>query len=94
VAIFAVWEIGTRTGIIDAFFWSSPSRIWDTALITFENGEIFADARFTFTSTLAGFVVGVVGGVAIGLSFWWSRRYALVAEPLVIAFEAMPKLAL
>ncbi|GAB3599865.1 ABC transporter permease [Microbacterium tumbae] len=94
VAIFAIWELGTRTGIIDAFFWSSPSRIWDTALITFENGEIFANARFTFTSTLAGFVIGVVGGVAIGLSFWWSRRYALVAEPLVIAFEAMPKLAL
>ena len=94
VAIFAFWEISTRLGIIDSFFWSSPSQIWDTALITLQNGEIFANARFTFTSTLAGFVIGVVGGVAIGLSFWWSRRYALVAEPLVIAFEAMPKLAL
>jgi len=94
VAIFALWEIGVRVGIINAFFWSQPSQVWRTAVVSFQNGDILANARYTFASTVAGFVIGVVAGVAIGLSFWWSRRYALVAEPLVIAFEAMPKLAL
>ncbi|WP_403022035.1 ABC transporter permease [Salinibacterium sp. GXW1014] len=94
VAVFALWEIGARAGWIDTFFWSQPSRIWDTALITIQNGDLFVNARFTFGSTIAGFLIGVIGGVSIGLSFWWSRTYALVAEPMVIAFEAMPKLAL
>jgi NitT/TauT family transport system permease protein len=94
VAIFVVWEIGANLGLIDPFFWSQPSQIWRTAMISLQNGDILVNARFTFTSTVAGFVIGVVGGVALGLSFWWSRRYALVAEPLVVAFEAMPKLAL
>ena len=39
-------------------------------------------------------MLGTIGGVTLGLSFWWSKRYALVAEPFVVAFEAMPKLAL
>jgi NitT/TauT family transport system permease protein len=94
VAVFAFWEIGATVGWIDPFFWSQPSQIWNTAIITIQNGDIFRNARFTFGSTIAGFLIGVIGGVGIGLSFWWSRTYALVAEPMVIAFEAMPKLAL
>jgi NitT/TauT family transport system permease protein len=94
VAIFAFWEIGAGVGWIDPFFWSKPSAIWNTAVITVQNGDIFRNAGFTFTSTIAGFLIGVIAGVGIGLSFWWSRTYALVAEPMVIAFEAMPKLAL
>ncbi len=94
VTVLALWEAGVRAGLVDPFFWSQPSQIWQTAVVAFGNGDILANARFTFTSTVLGFVLGVVGGVVLGLSFWWSRRYALVAEPLVIAFEAMPKLAL
>jgi len=94
VGIFAFWELGARVGLIDTFFWSSPSAIWRTAVIAFQSGDMIDNTLFTFSSTLAGFAIGVVGGVAIGLSFWWSRRYALLAEPLVVAFEAMPKLAL
>lgn len=94
VTILLLWELGARLGWIDTFFWSRPGEIWNTAAIVFGNGDILSNARFTFTSTLAGFVLGVVGGVVIGLSFWWSRLYAKVAEPLVIAFDAMPKLAL
>src|SRR5262249_40193613 len=46
------------------------------------------------TATILGFVYGTVGGALIGLSFWWSRNYAAVAEPFVIVFHAIPKFAL
>lgn len=94
VAIFAIWEIGARVGFIDSFFWSQPSAIWSTGVTAFSEGDMVENTVFTFSSTIYGFVLGVVGGVGIGLSFWWSRRYALLAEPMVVAFEAMPKLAL
>lgn len=94
VALVGGWEVAARAGIIDPFFYSMPSQIWQTGVTAFTEGTIVSDTIFTFTSTIMGFVLGTVGGVAIGLSFWWSRRYALVAEPFVVAFEAMPKLAL
>jgi NitT/TauT family transport system permease protein len=94
VAIFVAWQLLADVGVIDTFFWSKPTMIWDSAVIAFTNGTMLDDTIFTFTSTVAGFVIGVVGGAAIGLSFWWSRLYARTAEPLLIAVEAMPKLAL
>lgn len=94
VSIFLFWEIGARIGLIDTFFWSQPTQIWETGKLAFREGGLVDDTIFTFSSTLYGFALGVGGGVLIGLSFWWSRRYALLAEPMVVAFEAMPKLAL
>ncbi len=94
VAIVVGWEVGVRAGAIDPFFWSQPTAIWSTAVQAWSDGDMLDNTLFTFASTIGGFVIGIVGGVTIGLSFWWSRRYALTAEPLIIAFEAMPKLAL
>lgn len=94
VVLIGGWELAGRTGVIDPFFYSMPSQIWNTGIVAFTEGSILSDTLFTFASTIAGFVLGTIGGVVLGLSFWWSRRYALVAEPFVIAFEATPKLAL
>src|SRR5204863_451876 len=33
-------------------------------------------------------------GSLLGLSFWWSRNYAAIAQPYIICFESLPKLAL
>ncbi len=94
VALVGGWEAAARLGVVDPFFFSMPSAIWETGVVAVTQGTVVADTVFTFSSTLAGFALGTAGGVALGLSFWWSRRYALVAEPFVVAFEAMPKLAL
>lgn len=94
VALVGGWEVAARLGVVDPFFFSMPSAIWETGVVAVTEGSVVADTVFTFSSTLAGFALGTAGGVALGLSFWWSRRYALVAEPFVVAFEAMPKLAL
>lgn len=94
VALFAAWQLLAEGDVVDTFFWSKPSMVWDSAVIAFSNGTMLDDTVFTFTSTIAGFVLGVVGGALIGLSFWWSRLYARTSEPLLIAVEAMPKLAL
>ncbi|HEY0249829.1 MAG TPA: ABC transporter permease [Gryllotalpicola sp.] len=94
VAIVAAWELLADLGVINPFFWSKPSLIWQSFVTNVTKGSMWADIRFTFTSTILGFVIGVLGGALVGLSFWWSRFYAKTAEPLLIALEAMPKLAL
>jgi NitT/TauT family transport system permease protein len=93
-AIIAYWEIGARTGVVDAFFWSQPSAIWETAKIFFASGTAYTDIAFTFRSTLLGFFLGTFAGSLLGLSFWWSKNYAAIAQPYIICFESLPKLAL
>ncbi len=90
----AAWEAGARMGLIDGFFWSYPSAIWKTFVIFFTEGSAWSDIAFTFRSTIIGFVIGTTAGSLLGLSFWWSRNYAAIAQPYIICFESMPKLAL
>jgi NitT/TauT family transport system permease protein len=94
VAAFGGWELAARAGWLDAFFWSQPSAIWKTLIVFFTEGEAWTDIGFTFRSTILGFIIGTTAGSLLGLSFWWSRNYAAVAQPYIICFESMPKLAL
>ncbi len=94
VAIIAAWEIGATTGVVDKFFWSHPSAIYHTLTIFFATGDAVTDIAFTFRSTILGFLIGTLGGSALGLSFWWSKNYAAIMQPYIICFESLPKLAL
>ncbi len=94
VGVVAFWEIGASSGLIDAFFWSQPSAIFNTLQIFFTTGDAFTDIGFTFRSTIIGFLIGTIAGSALGLSFWWSRNYAAIVQPYIICFESLPKLAL
>ncbi len=92
--LVAAWEICARVCVIDPFFWSLPSAIWATGVVYFTEGNAVVDISYTFRSTLLGFFIGTVSGGLLGLSFWWSRNYARVMQPLIICLESMPKLAL
>jgi len=92
--VIALWETGARAGWIDAFFWSQPSAIFNTLVIFFTTGDAWTDIGFTFRSTIFGFLIGTTAGSLLGLSFWWSRNYAAIAQPYVICLESIPKLAL
>src|SRR3954454_13246430 len=94
IGIIALWEIGARAGFVDGFFWSQPSAIWRTFVIFFTEGDAWTDIGYTFRSTIIGFIIGTTAGSLFGLSFWWSRNYAAIAQPYIICFESMPKLAL
>ncbi len=94
VALVVFWEVGSRVGLVDPFFFSSPSVIWQTAVVKWQSGQLWRDIAYTASSTLLGFVFGTVVGSATGLLFWFSRRVALVAEPWMIVLNALPKLAL
>jgi NitT/TauT family transport system permease protein len=94
VAVIGGWEAGARFGFIDAFFWSSPSRILNAFVIEFQDGSVFIDTWFTFKATIVGFVVGSTLGAVIGLSLWWSDNAAAVVQPYIVVFNAVPKIAL
>ena len=85
LALLVLWEAGARLGWIDGFYFSSPTQIFQTAVVKWQQGNLWADIVYTGASTLLGFVLGTVVGSAVGLLFWFSRRVVL---------NALPKLAL
>ncbi|WP_150265212.1 ABC transporter permease [Paenibacillus tepidiphilus] len=94
VLIVALWEVLTRIGWMDAYYWSSPSRILSTTWTQITAGTLLEDIAYTSSSTILGFVGGTLIGSLLGLSFWWSRKFAGISEPFLILLNAMPKLAL
>jgi NitT/TauT family transport system permease protein len=89
-----LWQVAADHGWIDSFFWSKPSAVYATLIKFFAEGDAWTDIGFTFRSTIFGFLLGTASGSLIGLSFWWSRNYAAIAQPYLICFHSLPKLAL
>src|SRR5215469_14464056 len=94
IGLIALWQIAADRGWIDGFFWSKPSDIYATLIKFFTEGDAWTDIEFTFGSTILGFILGTAAGSLLGLSFWWSRNYATIAQPYMICFHSLPKLAL
>jgi NitT/TauT family transport system permease protein len=88
------WELLSSVRLIDPFYWSKPSSIVATMWTALWHGTLLVDIAFTSGATILGFILGITVGAALGLSFWWSRLYAWVAEPYLVMLNALPKLGL
>jgi len=71
VIVLGSWELTTRIGIVDQFFFGQPSgiakQLWiwiteETAL-----GPLWEQVLVTMEETVLGFIVGTVLGVVIGV---------------------------
>ena len=94
ILLIAGWEVGVRFGFVDQYYWSSPTTIVEKGWFQLTQSTLIQDLLFTSGATIYGFVLGTVIGAMIGLSFWWSKIYAAISEPYLVAFNAIPKLAL
>ncbi|HVM13588.1 MAG TPA: ABC transporter permease [Egibacteraceae bacterium] len=93
VGALALWEGGARTGVINTFFLGSPTILWELLQNRFAS-SILPGAGITLGETLAGFVLGNIIGISVGLALWYSRFLARVLDPFILAFGATPVLAL
>ncbi|MGI3165385.1 ABC transporter permease [Pseudooceanicola sp. 200-1SW] len=89
--LFAVWEAAVWIFNLPVTFLPAPSRI--AAAIVQYWGPIWSNSLQTLYTTLLGFVLAMVGGLAIGLLIGWSRSIYAGLYPLMIGFNAIPKVA-
>ena len=94
LVLFVGWEIGSRTGAIDVFFFSSPSRIWDTLKTLYKSGELFMHAWVTLKETLIAFGVATSLGILLAIILWWSETLRKILEPYIVTLNSLPKIAL
>jgi ABC-type nitrate/sulfonate/bicarbonate transport system permease component len=94
IALLLVWEFLIRAGLGDRRFIPPPSdiavRFWQLTL----NGELAMHTGATLWRVLAGFVIGAVPAVAIGLLMAMFRPVRIFFDPLVAALMPIPKVAL
>ena len=91
VAMFVFWEAVCRLFDIPQFFLPPPSAI-AAAFVEFW-GPIYRNSLFTLSTTMIGFGLAVGFGLLLGLVIGWSRSIYAGLYPLMIGFNAIPKVA-
>jgi NitT/TauT family transport system permease protein len=94
VTFVAVWEIGSRVGIIDSFFFSKPSDILLAAIREVQIPRFWGDVRVSVFELVVGYVIAVVLAIPLGLIFGWYRRLSYMADPWLNLFNSLPRIAL
>jgi NitT/TauT family transport system permease protein len=89
--LFIVWELVVRVFAIPQFILPAPTRILE-AIIQFWPA-IWKNSLQTLYTTTVGFILAVVFGLGLGIAIGWSRFIYAGLYPLMIGFNAIPKVA-
>jgi NitT/TauT family transport system permease protein len=91
------WEL-TATYLIDPFFYSKPSAVWNRLVEWFtaetSQGSIWEQISYTLQEAVAGFVLGALAGVVLGILLGRSRLLAEICAPFIKAANAVPRIVL
>jgi NitT/TauT family transport system permease protein len=91
LALLVFWEAACRIFRIPQFFLPPPTLIFGAFV---EYGPaIYRNSLFTLSTTLIGFGLAVGFGLSLGLAVGWSRAIYAGIYPLMIGFNAIPKVA-
>ncbi len=98
VLLIGGWELGSRTGVIDKFYYGQPSGIYDqlhTWLVHgTAQGPLWKQVAVTMEETVLGFLAGVFGGVVFGIILGTNRLLADIFSPYIKAFNSIPRVVL
>lgn len=89
-----VWELGTHLGCIDAFIFSSPSRVAQSIYHMSKDGSLFYHLGITLSETMISFLLVNILGIAVAVLLWWNDNISKVLEPYLVVLNSLPKSAL
>jgi len=92
-ALLAFWEIAAST-FADEFFISRPTVVAGKFAELVASGRLFFHGGITAAETLAGFLAGAAVGIAVGLVLGRNEWLARLLDPILIAANSLPKVAL
>ena len=94
IGLIALWQILLMAGIGDRRFVPAPSdiawRYWDMVV----SGELETNTLVTLWRVLAGFVLGSIPGIVVGLLMAMFRPVRIFFDPLIASLFPIPKIAL
>jgi len=90
--LIAAWHFFVVVGKVPNFVLPSPQATLNALLIP--NYRWLENIAVTGTEIFGGYVLAVVIGIAIALLFSWSRWLEMIAMPLLVSLNMIPKVAL
>jgi len=94
LSILALWEASVRFGWLDARIFPAPSALGPAFVAFAASGALVANGAITLERILAGFFLGAIPGVALGLAMGINRYVRAYFDPLVGLLYPIPKIAL
>lgn len=93
-AMIGLWEWGARSGKLNPFIFSQPSRIWELTARMVTQGDMLSHLGATVGRTLLGFTIATVAGLVVASMLWWSPFWARVLDPYLVVLNSVPKISL
>ena len=94
VGFFVLWQIGSMTGVVDPFFFSSPGAVAEAAAREAQLPRFWEDVRYSLTEVTVGFLASLFLAVPLGLAIGWYRRVSFAFDPWLNFLNAIPRPAL
>ncbi len=92
--LLAVWEALVRVLEIPAFLLPAPSSVGMALYRGVASGLYEEHIQVTLLETALGFLFGSAGGLLLGTLVALSKRFDYFIYPIIVMFQAMPKVAL
>ncbi|MCB0063655.1 MAG: ABC transporter permease [Caldilineaceae bacterium] len=89
-----LWEGLVRLGWLDYRFFPPPSTVLTIFGRMIASGELWGHLSISLFRVLAGFVVGALPAVVLGLLMGWFRALYAFFDPIIAATHPVPKIAL
>jgi len=90
--LIAVWHFFVVIGNVPNFVLPSPQATLNALLVP--NYRWLENIAVTGAEIFGGYILAVVIGIAIALLFSWSRWLEMIAMPLLVSLNMIPKVAL
>jgi NitT/TauT family transport system permease protein len=96
--VLGLWELLSRTEVIDPFNFSMPSKIWDQIWTWITHGTALGSLGeqiwYTLQEALLGWVFGVVAGVVLGIALGRIAFLADILGPYIKILNSIPRIVL
>jgi NitT/TauT family transport system permease protein len=94
VLLICIWESAARLALVDPMMLPAPSDIAANFVDGFSSGIYLQHLEVTLFQALSGFALACAVGICIGSISSFSERFGRALQPILIAVEATPKIAL
>lgn len=89
-----IWEMSARLHVIDAFIFSSPSRVYKMFVSMAMDHSIFLHMGVTLAETLISFLLVFLFSLLTAVLLWLFHSLSRVLEPYLVVLNSLPKSAL
>lgn len=89
-----IWEYLSNNNIINAFIYSSPSKVLKTIIDLYNTNNLFNHIWVTIYETFISFTLATLLGTFIAIILWYSKFLYKVMDPYLTILNSLPKVAL